>query len=179
MSTMAPVSTKRALVLLALGGLVLAACSKTADPERQVEPSSASSTPTSTAAPTVSAASADPQATQPAVPKGAVPPYPGATEFCSGHLTSAPGSDAPGPHISWVAYATADPPSRVVMHYQAQIDPTSHAREGDQDIWRLPPVGPRQTVAVTAASQPGPWDRCDKPAKAAAVIMHSTVAQAD
>lgn len=105
--------------------------------------------------------------------------YPGATQFCSGHVTGAPTADSPGPHISWVAHTTQDAPDKVAAHYRDKLGSAGHEQSGNEEIWRLPAQQPSKTVSVAPASAAGPWDRCGKPpSDAATVILLSTMARA-
>ena len=105
-------------------------------------------------------------------------PYPGAREFCSQHVTGAPGPDGPGPHIALTVYATADPPAKVVAHYQRTLGERPHRHEGNEDVWRFPLEHPDAVLTVTPASGADLHPQCAKPpATAATVIVISTMAR--
>lgn len=105
-------------------------------------------------------------------------PYPGAREFCSQHVTGAPGPNGPGPHITLTVYATADPPAKVVAHYQRKLGEGHHRHEGHEDVWRFPLEQPDTVLTVTPAAGAELHPLCAKPpATAATVIVISTMAR--
>jgi hypothetical protein len=105
-------------------------------------------------------------------------PYPGAKEFCSQHVTGAPGPDGPGPHITLSVYATADPLATVVAHYQRTIGQRNHRHEGNEDVWRFPLERPDAVLTVTSAGKADLHPQCAKPpAAAATVIVISSMAR--
>jgi hypothetical protein len=107
-----------------------------------------------------------------------VPIYPGATAYCSQHVTGAPRGALPGPSISWTAYYTDDAPEAVAAWYQRRLPDAQHRREGREDIWRLPADHPEAVVSVTAVvDAPPPLDACKQrvPTKARTLILLSTM----
>jgi hypothetical protein len=106
--------------------------------------------------------------------------YPGASSFCSGHLTGADAEDGtPGPHISWAAYGTSSAPDEVIAYYTRELGSPSHEIAGEPS-WSLPLERPTRVVSVHAPSASGPWSgQCPVPEHAAAVFVLSTMARAD
>ena len=105
--------------------------------------------------------------------------YPGATQYCDGHVTAAPQGGKPGPHIAWRAFATSDDRTKVVEYHMNKLGKSNHSRDGDEDSWSFPMKEPHRVISVAPLSAPGPWSKCDKPANAATVIMKSTIATAE
>jgi hypothetical protein len=109
-----------------------------------------------------------------------VPPYPGATPFCSDHVVGAPSGGQAGLEIQWTAYHSAATPETVVAWYQRQLAEGLHRREGPQDVWRIPAVTPETVLSVTTvADAPPPVASCTTrpPATARTVILISTMSR--
>jgi hypothetical protein len=104
--------------------------------------------------------------------------YPGATSFCSEHISGAPQNGKPGPHITWTGYQSSDPPEKVVAFYHRELGTSTHSREGQEDIWRLPLDRPERTVSVTTVKDAVLVSRCKKPPSSArTVVVISTMAR--
>jgi hypothetical protein len=108
---------------------------------------------------------------------GRIPPYPGATDFCTQFIVGAPTGDTPGPSIDWTAYYTADAPETVVAWYHGRLASGLHRREGREDIWRVPFDEPSAvlTVSTVADFTLAASCRARPPATARAVIVSSTM----
>ena len=106
-----------------------------------------------------------------------IQPYPGSTAFCTEHITGAPGADRkPGPHISWTAYYSVDPPMRVVGHYTKVLGSENHRKEGNEDVWRFPIAKPERCMRVTQPGGTFPTGQCTHPpGSARAIVISSTM----
>lgn len=113
-----------------------------------------------------------------AVAAGAIPPYPGAVQFCAQHVQGAPSGGTPGPSISWTAHHTSDTPETVVAWYRRQLAAGLHRREGREDIWRVPFDQPTAVLTVSTVADFRLASSCDTrpPSTARAVIVMSTMA---
>jgi hypothetical protein len=102
--------------------------------------------------------------------------YPGAREFCAGHVMGPPAAGRPGPSILWAAYATPDLPAKVVDHFHRALGREPHRREDRRDTWRLPTDRPERVVDVAAVADAVLEPSCQRPpASTATVIVMSTM----
>jgi hypothetical protein len=127
------------------------------------------------------AIAASPVSGQTPNPAGAVAEiavYPGATSFCSQHITAAPQDGKPGPHITRTAYHSSHPPEKVVGFYRRELGTDTHRHEEREDIWRLPLDQPERTVTVTTVKQAVLGADCKTPPRSArTVVIISTIAR--
>ena len=103
-----------------------------------------------------------------------------ATRLCGGHVTGVgPKPGTSGPHISWEAFASPEPPEALVKSYLATLGRANHeAVKQGCDLWRFPPDTPRRVLEVCSPEPPGPWRDCAKPpAGTRSVVVISTMAR--
>jgi hypothetical protein len=106
-------------------------------------------------------------------------PYPGSTEFCGESIVGAPQPDGrPGAHITWTAYRSDDPPSKVVAYYLKRLGAKNRRRERSEDVWRFPLDSPDRVLSVSGPTGTFPWRKCGAlPPAVQSVIMISTIAR--
>ena len=109
-----------------------------------------------------------------------IPSYPGAQEFCSGHVIERPGPEGvPGAHIQWTAYHTNDTITQVRRFYEAPLGPARDDVE-DEAHWSIPTERPTRAVSIHRADGDGPWKAsCEAPSTSGTVVVLSTMARAD
>ena len=107
-----------------------------------------------------------------------IPSYPGAQEFCSGHVIERPGPEGvPGAHIQWTAYHTNDTITQVRRFYEAPLGPARDDVE-DEAHWSVPAERPTRAVSIHRADGDGPWKAlCEAPSTSGTVVVLSTMAR--
>jgi hypothetical protein len=90
------------------------------------------------------------------------------------HLCAQRVYDRTGGHVTWDAFASPDPPEKLVTHYKARLGEAGFSAHGSGGIWRLPAgqPTPRRTLDVLSTSDSGPYQRCErKPGPAARSVL--------
>ncbi len=101
--------------------------------------------------------------------------------LCSGHVTGAPSTDAaPGAHISWYAFSSAETAADLYAHYEQSLGREADAARDGCRTWRQPPVDPRSFLEVCPLGVERPWSECGPlPRGTASVVVVSSMTRAE